>query len=416
MRQTTRVALFADTFYEVNGAARTCREWAAYAERTAAPLFVVRCGGNAGELPGVSIARGRLSVPVDADLRFDPLFYRRLARIEGPLREFKPDVIHLTSPGDLGILGAILAAKLRVPLALSWHTNLHEFAARRAALALAWLPPEIGRAACARIERFVRGRVVWFFGRGDVLFAPNPELVRLLHEHTGKPVFPMTRGVDTRLFTPGLRDTRSDNVVIGYAGRLTPEKNVRFLARLAGQLAGQGIRNVEFLVAGGGGERPWLERALPAARFTGVLTGAALARAYASMDIFAFPSRTDTFGNVVQEAMACGVPAVVTDSGGPRYIVKHGVTGWVAENDDRFCDYVRQLAVNQAMRRRMAIAARQQMTGCSWDAVFDAVYRGYRNVLGGVRSEPETVAVKTTYRLKPVESLATESRIAAEAA
>jgi glycosyltransferase involved in cell wall biosynthesis len=387
MRWTPRVALFADTFYEVNGAARTCREWDAYARRTQLPLFVVRCGrapgGASAEPPeGLEISRGRCAFAVDSDLRFDPLAYRRLDAVMKPLREFAPDVVHLTSPGDLGILGAIAAAKLRVPLALSWHTNLHEFAARRAVRTMGWLPGGLAEAAAGSVERFVLDRIVWFFGRGNAIFAPNADLIEMLRQRTGKPVFAMARGVDTELFHPGRRERSSDDVVVGYAGRLTPEKNVRFLARMADDLSRRGIGGVRLLVVGDGSERAWLEKAIPQATFTGVLTGEPLARAYAGMDVFLFPSRTDTFGNVVQEALSSGVPAVVTDAGGPRFIVDHGVTGWVAESDEGLCRYVRELVQDGEARRRMGMAARSQMNARSWDSVFDAVYEGYRQALG----------------------------------
>src|SRR5271157_202768 len=387
MAWTPRIALFADTFHEVNGAAKTCREWGAYARRRGMPLFVVRCGRAPGGVAaepeeGLQVPRGRLAFPVDAGLRFDPLFHRMWAAIENPLRQFAPDAIHLTSPGDLGILGAIAAAKLRVPLALSWHTNLHQFAARRTVRALGWLPRRLAEWPAGAVERFVLNRVVWFFGRGDVLFAPNPGLIEMLRRRTGKPVFAMARGVDTALFHPGRRERFDTEVVIGYVGRLTPEKNVRLLARLAEGLPRSGTGGARLVIVGDGSERAWLERAIPRAVFTGVLTGEPLARAYAGMDVFVFPSRTDTYGNVVQEALASGVPAVVTDAGGPKLIVDHGVTGWVAATDEDLCRYTLWLAGDAGARERMGAAARRQMNARSWDEVFDAVYEGYRRVLG----------------------------------
>jgi hypothetical protein len=108
------------------------------------------------------------------------------------------------------------------------------------------------------------------------------------------------------------------------------------------------MRDFRFQISGSGSERAWLERHLPRAEFTGVLSGEALAAAYANMDVFAFPSHTDTFGNVVQEALASGVPAVVTASGGPRFIVRDGVSGFVAESDDDFCE---PCAARWAVRR-----------------------------------------------------------------
>ena len=134
----------------------------------------------------------------------------------------------------------------------------------------------------------------------------------------------MRRGVDTRLFDPARRRRSDDTFRIGYVGRLTPEKNVRFLAELGVALKAKGQDNVEFVIVGEGSEEAWLRQNVPNVTCTGVLRGDALAEAYAGMDLFAFPSRTDTFGNVVLEALASGVPAVVTDGGGPKFIVAAG--------------------------------------------------------------------------------------------
>ncbi len=278
----------------------------------------------------------------------------------------------MTSPGDLGILGSILAARLKTRLALSWHTNIHEFAAHRVRQMIGWLPH-----SADVVERFVLDRVCWFFGRGDLLFAPNPELRSLLQARTGKPVFPMGRGIDTELFHPEHRERTDDALVIGFVGRLMPEKNLRLLPRVAEVLRAGGIHNFRFQLSGSGSERGWLERHLPQAEFTGVLFGESLARAYAKMDIFAFPSHTDTFGNVVQEALASGVPAVVTASGGPRFIVRDGVSGFVAASDDEFCERIVQLAREESLRREMGRAARRQVENQSWDRVFQEVYDAY---------------------------------------
>ena len=378
----TRVALFADTFYEVNGAARTCREWDAFARRWRLPFFCVRWGqARTRSAEAFELVRSSLAFLVDPDLRFDPCFYRVLDPVKKELERFRPDVIHVTSPGDLGILGAIVAARLKARLALSWHTNLHEFAAQRVQQLFSWIPPLLRACTATAVEQYVWDRVCWFFGRGDVLFAPNPELASLLHLQTGKPVFPMGRGIDTELFRPERR-TRADNaVVVGFVGRLMPEKNLRLLPRVADALCAAGVSNFRFQITGAGSERAWLERHLPQAEFTGVLSGESLARAYANLDIFAFPSRTDTFGNVVQEALACGVPAIVTDGGGPRFIVRRGVSGFVASSDAEFCERIVQLAREEPLRREMSRAARRQVENQSWDRVFQKVYETYARAL-----------------------------------
>lgn len=385
-----RVALIADTFYEVNGAARTCREWEAFARRRRLPFFCARRGAGHDSQPGfredgsvwtMDIVRSRCAYRIDTDLYFDAFFLQALAPITEKLERFQPDIIHITSPGDMGILGVILAAKLKKPLAFSWHTNLHEFASRRLRKVLAWLPAGLTAHIAEFAERFSMDRLCWLFRRSEVNFAPNPELQKILSARTGKPAFPMGRGVDTELFSPARRNRTDSALVLGFVGRLMAEKNLRSLPLVAEALRAAGITDFRFQITGAGSERAWLEQHLPQAEFTGVLTGEALARAYANMDIFVFPSRTDTFGNVVQEALASGAPAVVSDAGGPRFIVDHGHSGLIAGTDEEFCAWVVALARDETMRHRMGGVARRSMLHKSWDRVFEEVYDGYASAL-----------------------------------
>jgi glycosyltransferase involved in cell wall biosynthesis len=391
LKAAPRVALIADTFYEVNGVARTCREWEAFARRRRLPFFCARWGRRStpaatarratlhtdGPVWTMDMVHTPMAYRIDSDLYFDLFLLRALEPIAEELKRFQPDIIHVTSPGDMGILGLILAARLRKPLALSWHTNVHEFAGRRAAKMLGWLPTGLRAFVTEWAERFVLNLVCRFYRRGDMEFAPNPELMRIIRSQTGKPTFPMGRGVDTTLFSPERRDRTDRELVLGFVGRLMAEKNVRLLRRAADALAAAGINSFRFQITGAGSERAWLEANLPRAEFTGVLTGEPLARAYANMDIFVFPSRTDTFGNVVQEALAAGVPAVVTDAGGPRFIVSHGANGLVAGSDEEFCAWVVALARDEGLRGRMSSVARRSMIQNSWDRVFEEVYEGY---------------------------------------
>jgi glycosyltransferase involved in cell wall biosynthesis len=387
MTGAVRIALFADTFHEVNGAARTCREWEGFARRRGLPFLCVRWGKETedggwetgdgdGAVRSLELRHSRFCLPLDPGLDFDLTFYRLLKSVEDRVRRFRPDFIHVTSPGDLGILGSIVAARLGTPLAASWHTNIHEFAARRVARACSWLPGVRGPLT-GSVERFVLDRVCWFFGRAQVIFAPNPELAGMLRKRTNRPVVPMGRGIDTELFHPSMRSRTDSDLVLGYVGRLMPEKNLRILPAVANALCEAGIERFRFQITGSGNERAWLERNLPNATFTGVLTGNPLARAYADVDVFLFPSRTDTFGNVVQEALSSGVPAVVMNAGGPRFIVRHGVTGMTAASDADFCRCAVMLARNERLRREMGRAGRNQVEFQSWDRVFEEVYEGY---------------------------------------
>jgi len=298
----------------------------------------------------------------------------------------------------VGQLGVAIAQRLRIPLAASWHTNVHEYAEQRAKSALKILPENLknrlGRAICrASLKATLR-----FYRIAQVLFAPNHELIGLLEKGTGKACYPMYRGVDTSLFNPARRVRNDDGFVIGYVGRLTVEKNIHFLAELEKMLIDTGLTNFRFLIVGQGAEEGWLKTNMCNATFTGVLSGEALASAYANMDVFAFPSRTDTYGNVVLESLASGVPAVVTDSGGPQFIVRQAETGFIARNSHEFVSSIRSLATHPHQLRAMRISARAQAMTASWDAVFESVYFTYERSLRNcavarkkLRMRPDTV-------------------------
>ena len=377
-----RVAFFPDSFHEVNGAALTCRQLEAYAERQGRDFMTVRCGPREffqrnGHTWRFQMRRGLLSIPLDRDLSFDPLLFFRRKEVVENVRAFAPDLIHITSPGDVGILGAWTAHVLGVPLIASWHTNVHEFLGRRLRRTLSFLPG-VGALQSA-VERFVLNRVLWFFARADLALAPNPELVNMIAARSGKPAFLMTRGVDRSLFSPTRRNRREGVFTLGFVGRLNPEKNVRFLATLEKALRAAGAPPFRFSIVGGGSEMEWLQANMPNAHFSGVLTGEPLARAFANMDLFVFPSHTDTFGNVVREAMASGVPAVVTNTGGPKYLIEPGVTGFVAEDESQFVDAVLRVMNDAALHRRMCEAASSDAAHNSWDRVFESeVYAAYR--------------------------------------
>ncbi len=383
-----RVAYFPDSFHEINGVAHTSRQFEAFARRRNLPFLCIRAGNRTprllieGNLTTLELRRGFLSFWLDNDLSFDPAFLRHLPSITRALHDFKPDIIHITGPSENGILGAALANHLYLPLAASWHTNVHEYAGRRSRVFTRYLPASRRRPAADAIEHLALFATTRYYSLARVLFAPNHGLCRLLEKHTRRPCHLMQRGVDTRLFCPERRDRAAgdDAFVLGFVGRLSVEKNVALLAQVQQSLAAQGVRNFRFCVIGQGAEESWLREHLPGAEFPGVLRGEALARAYANMDLFVFPSHTDTFGNVVLEALASGVPAVVTPDGGPSSIVRQGETGLVAA-DENFGLAAATILSNPALHDRMRQDARSYARKTSWDAVFEAVYDGYRTIL-----------------------------------
>jgi glycosyltransferase involved in cell wall biosynthesis len=383
-----RVAYFPDSFHEVNGVAHTSRHFEAYARRRKLPFLCVRAGDRAQAATEddcvwtLELTRGFLSFALEKDLRYDPAFIRHIPLIGEVLERFKPDLIHITGPSEVGMLGAGLAHHLKLPLAASWHTNVHEYLARRSSWFLRLLPKRQSKATGQQIEELTMAAAAKFYSAAKVLFAPNLELCRLLERSTGRPCFLMQRGVDAEQFHPDKRkrDPEDRDQVLGFVGRLSIEKNVTLLVQVQEELERMGNKNFRFLIVGHGGEEGWLRERLQRAEFTGVLRGEELAEAYASMDLLVFPSHTDTFGNVVLEALASGVPAIVTPDGGPCTIVRDGDTGRIVP-DDEFAVAVAGVMGDPVKHAEMRLAARAYALTMSWDAVFEGVYKGYETMV-----------------------------------
>ena len=295
---------------------------------------------------------------MEKDLEFDTLFWRHGKAIRQELERFRPDVIHITGPSELGIFGAYFAWEMGVRLTASWHTNVHEYAARR----MGWLTGRLTQRGGAAIEDGVEAGALWatsqFYKLAKVLFAPNDELCEMLETTTGRPCYLMQRGVDTEWFSPAHR-TRRPADRTGWCWDMWEDfrwrRMFRRLTRVDRELAAMGLGDeVRFLLVGHGNDEAALRGELKKAEFAGVLRGQALAEAYANMDVLVFPSHTDTFGNVVLEALASGVPAVVTPDGGPKFIVRDGETGFVTD-DDHFANAVAELVRDRARLESMRL-------------------------------------------------------------
>jgi phosphatidylinositol alpha 1,6-mannosyltransferase len=387
-----RIAYFPDSFHEVNGVAHTSRNFAAFAERHDIPFLCVRAGETtrlippSGSVTALELGRSPLAVHLEKDLSFDPLFFRYSTLISETVRNFRPDVIHITGPSELGIFGAYFAWKLGIPLVASWHTNVHEYAGRR----MNWLSRHLRRTG-PKVERRVESLVLRatsrFYQLAKVLYAPNPELCALLEHSTRRPCHLMQRGVETGLFTPARRTCPISaqqpitNPILGYVGRLSVEKNVALLPVVDAQLRACGL-HPRWAIIGHGAEEPLLRAALGDSAILGVLRGEALAQAYANMDLFVFPSHTDTFGNVVLEALASGTAAIVTPHGGPAHILRacnasqSTPAGRIAPDND-FASTILDLLSNPETLSTMRPAARAYALTCSWDAVFHRVLAAY---------------------------------------
>lgn len=392
MKTEPRVAFFTDSYAEVNGVAHTSRMLAAFAKRRELPFLCVHAGSpdretgrlspdativSDGSLQRLVLPRSKFGFKLDADLRFDLLMWRHARLTLKTVRAFKPDVIHITGPSDIGLLGLYVARRLKLPIVMSWHTNIHEYAKQRLEKLLPTLADVRWFSLAGTAEQLSLKLTLLFYKFGKVFLAPNEELAEMLRQTTNRPVLLMRRGVDTNLFSPAKRQRTDDVFTIGYVGRLTPEKNIPLLAELEKGLLAVGAKEFRFVIVGDGSERDWLSQQMQTAHFAGILKGEALARAYANFDVFVFPSRTDTFGNVVLEAQASGIPAIVSNQGGPKFIIREDETGIVAKSKRHFLNATLNLLAQPQLRQQMGEAARQLACQTTWDNIFEQVWQAY---------------------------------------
>jgi glycosyltransferase involved in cell wall biosynthesis len=382
VNKVLRVAYFPDSFLEVNGVAMTSNRLVEFAKKNEYPFIVVHAGEKTettedGSVTLVKLKRSPLSFSMDEGLRYDPFFQRHASRVRRELEKFRPDVFHITGLNDVSIIGAYLAWKMDIALVGSWHTNLHEYAARRLRAKLGFLPKKSLHGFTDFLERKILSGAKLYYQMPQILLAPNQELIDMLQGGTRRQARLMIRGVDTELFTPQKR-TVSDGIIrFGFVGRLRSEKNVRLLVDLERKLLEAGKTNIQFLVVGEGDEREYLQKHMKTAELPGFLKGEALSEAYANMDIFVFPSETDAYGNVPQEAMASGAPSLVTDLGGPKFFIHPGENGFVAKNLDEFVRYSVELIDNPEKLAYMKKASREFALTRSWESVFETVYDAY---------------------------------------
>ena len=294
------------------------------------------------------------------------------------LDAFAPDLIHIATPDLTGLTALNYAEKNGIPVVASFHTRFDTYPRY---YGMSWLEKHL--------TRYMR----WLYGRCIHVYPPTQSMLDELREQgIGRDLRLWRRGVDGALFNPARRDMTwrrglgldDGDVVVGFVGRLVLEKGIDLFARALGQARAREPR-LRALVVGDGPERARFESQLPGEVFVGHQTGEALARAYASADIFFNPSITETAGNVTLEAMACGLPTLAADAPGSRSYVRDGETGvLMAEGAtaEEFADRLLALAGDAVLRGRMGAAARRRIeTQHSWDDALDEVIGHYRAAL-----------------------------------
>jgi glycosyltransferase involved in cell wall biosynthesis len=368
--QNRKRAWFTDTLEDVNGVATTIRKMATAAKAAGEELVVVT---SLGEVHPDRLAVrnfrpiGEFELP---EYELQKLSFPPILRVLDYVQQEQFTEIIISTPGPMGLVGLLAGKMLNVRTSGIYHTDFPEYirilTEDKFLESLAWT--------------YMR----WFYGQQDTVFVNSEQYRQKWMERGIEPakLQILPRGLDTELFTPARRDPdfwtrfsgrtrRSHEVVLLYVGRVSKEKDLDVLAAAYRQLREAGVP-VQLFVIGVGPYAEALAKMLPDAVFTGYLAGEELATAYASADVFVFPSTTDTFGNVILEAQAAGLPAVVSDAGGPQELVQHGVNGFVTKalDADAIAGALRRLVEDPELRARMREAARQSVADRSWPLAF----------------------------------------------
>jgi len=294
--------------------------------------------------------------------------------VKRQLLDFQPDIIHIGVPDLLGHAALALAKAHGIPVVASYHTRYETY------LKHYWY--------LAPLEGWLKRILRRFYGACREVYVPS-ESVRqaLLADGLSDNFKPWPRGIDMARFSPAKRSTSwrarygmgPDELVILHVSRLVREKRLDTLTAALRQLT---VPH-RVLIVGDGPEREFVQGELPNAIFTGFLAGEDLAAAYASSDIFVFPSDSESFGNVTLEAMASGLPCVCADATGSRSLVAAGETGFLAPADDAaaFARHITTLAQGRALRAALGEAARLRAQSFSWEETLAKMLGYYRAVL-----------------------------------
>jgi glycosyltransferase involved in cell wall biosynthesis len=371
-----RALVFTDTFAEVNGVAGTMRQLAAASAAGRFAGTVVTSGDHACKGAVTLRADWMTSLPgyESLDLAF-PVPTDVLACVE---RE-RPDVVHVATPGPVGLCGLAIARLLGIPVVGSYHTELGPYALHLTRDLL--------------VAQATESYVDWFYRQSATVLAPTAGVASALRARGYRDVGIWGRGVDHELFHPRRRDELLRKQLLGGAdalllsvGRVSHEKRVDMLMQSYVRLT-RALPAVRLLVVGDGPARRELERTAPAGvDFYGEARDEELAGLYAAADIFCFASTKDTFGQVLLEAAASGLPVVAVAAGGALELVSDRETGLLVPADDggAFAAALVELLQSRTMRTSYGAAARNAAAGCSWDVAIAQLSASYRRISGAV--------------------------------
>lgn len=360
-------AWFTDTLEDVNGVANTIRRMTAAGVAEGADLLVItsRSEITITDIPIKNFAPiGEFELPEYElqKLSFPPILHM----LDFIQREGFTELI-ISTPGPIGVTALIAGKMLGLRTSGIYHTDFPQY--------IRILTDD------SFLESLAWSYMQWFYSQFDMILVNSEHYRKAWIERGIEPhkLKIMPRGLDTVLFNPSHREAnfwakygkREEEVGLLYVGRVSREKDLEVLVKACHLLATQSIPFRPLIV----GDGPFLEelkKLLPTGCYTGYLAGIELARAYASADIFVFPSTTDTFGNVIIEAQAAGLPCIVSDTGGPRELITHGEDGYITKSLDAtdFAAAVERLLTNPELRKTMSQHSRKKVETRDWSEAF----------------------------------------------
>ncbi|MDH7512895.1 MAG: glycosyltransferase family 1 protein [Clostridiales bacterium] len=367
-----RVAIYAGLFVQdFDGATKTLFELIRSLRKRRDEVAVWSFSRQPSTLPGVLVFRvPAVSLPFYPDYKFalpGPSLFRQI-------RIFKPDLIHLTVPDAVGTCLSGYAKLKRIPLVISYHTDFTSYLEEQNIwyLSRPWWP----------ILR-------WFYNSADSLLVPSKDSASKLARHGIQAALIWSRGLSEGRFSPSFRSESlrrrwgaKRKKVILYSGRFAWFKGLQVFIQVYDLFKKGTNPSPVFVLLGRGPLEEELKKRMPDAVFPGYLTGEDLSVAYASADILLFPSTTETFGNVIQEAIASGVPAVVSDQGGCQEIINQTGGGLVAQSRNSFSFFheCQRLLTDETLYNRTKNTGLQKIKGRDWETANRVVIEEYERL------------------------------------